>query len=125
MEIVTLSDLQKLVDHTRSGEGLEESFFFGSKRNDEIGPGFSFSDICKKYKKHQAEVKAQLGNIAFLNQKMHNWMKDEVLKKHCPPIKLVGQGSSRTAYACLGGKCLKVAMSEIGIAQSKQEAKNT
>ena len=47
---------------------------------------------------------------------MSTWLKSEYLVGKCPPIKLVGDGSSRTAYACLGGKCLKVAKSFAGIA---------
>lgn len=69
MEIVTLSDLQKLVDDGEKKNGLDESFFFGSSSHsgDELGPGFSFKDICKQYKKHQAELRQQLGDLAFLN----------------------------------------------------------
>lgn len=56
---------------------------------------------------------------------MNAWMENRYLKRLCPPIKLVGVGSSRTAYACLGGKCLKVARSERGVAQNAHEEKLT
>lgn len=51
-------------------------------------------------------------------------MRDTWLKEHVPPIKYVGEGSSRAAYACSGGKCLKVAMTDAGIDQNKQEIRN-
>lgn len=56
---------------------------------------------------------------------MYEYMNNDVLSKHCPPIELVGKGSSRTAYACIGGKCLKVAYSDAGVAQNKHEYKTT
>ncbi len=52
-------------------------------------------------------------------------MNTHVLSKHCPPIMLVGKGSSRVAYACIGGKCIKIAVNEAGVAQNKQEYKHT
>ena len=42
--------------------------------------------------------------------------KKHILKKLCPPIQFCGEGSSRAAYALAGGKCLKVAMEEKGVA---------
>lgn len=39
-------------------------------------------------------------------------------------MRYIDEGSSRAAYACSGGKCLKVAVNKAGIAQNKQEIKN-
>lgn len=127
MQVVSYSDLQKLVDPQHQ-DSLAESFFFG-RQNSEIAPGFSFKDVCKQYENHQKEILTHASQADFkqasLDEMMHSWLKDSILKKHCPPIKLVGIGSSRTVYACLGGKCLKVAQSAAGRAQNKQEAKTT
>lgn len=46
------------------------------------------------------------------------------LKKSSPPIRFVGEGSSRSAFACDGGKCLKVAMNKKGVLQNSAEVKN-
>ena len=46
------------------------------------------------------------------------------LKKNSPPIRFVGEGSSRSAFACDGGKCLKVAINKKGILQNNTEVKN-
>lgn len=40
-------------------------------------------------------------------------------------VKYVGAGSSRTAFALAGGKCLKIANSKKGVAQNKQEVLNS
>lgn len=55
----------------------------------------------------------------------YDYMNSQVLNKHCPPIVLVGKGSSRAAYACIGGKCIKIAINAAGVAQNKQEQKYT
>ena len=41
-------------------------------------------------------------------------LREDWLKKHCPPIKYIGKGSSRAAFAMGGGLCLKVACNEAG-----------
>lgn len=43
------------------------------------------------------------------------------LKPLCPPIELVGVGSSRAAFALKGGKCLKVAINMHGFSQNETE----
>ena len=51
--------------------------------------------------------------------------KSTFLKENCPPIKFIGEGSSRAAYAMEGGLCMKLAMNEAGTAQNKAEVENT
>ena len=116
MQLISLDDLKKLQDST-----LSESIV-----NDQIGPGFSFNDTCKAYANQKPKIEAKLGHEYFKNNwplPMSTWLKSSYLSGKCPPIKLVGTGSSRTAYACLGGKCLKVAYSLAGVAQNIQEQK--
>lgn len=50
-------------------------------------------------------------------EKLRNgWIKD-----HCPPIRYLGEGSSRLAMAIDGGKCLKIATNDEGIEQNANE----
>ena len=117
MQLVTLDDLKKLQTADLS-ERAEDS---------QIGPEFSFDDICYVYKTKKNDFRKSLA-VNFDSQwrrAVCNWLKTNYLEKRCPPIKLVGVGSSRIAYACLGGKCLKVAQNEAGAAQNKQEQKHT
>lgn len=51
-------------------------------------------------------------------------LKKSWLKKNAPPIEFIAEGSSRAAFRCGGGKCLKIAKNAAGIAQNKQEVKN-
>ena len=37
------------------------------------------------------------------------------IKENCPPLKYIGEGSTRIAYGINGGKCLKMAMCDEGI----------
>ena len=127
MQIVTLEDLKQLLP---DGQQMSESFFFFNNiENVQLGQDFSFKDICKTYigmKQHATELLQATGTTKKAWRGMvHDQLRDHYLKKKCPPIKLVGSGSSRTAYACLGGMCLKVAKSEAGAAQSQQELKHT
>lgn len=117
MQLVLLDDLKKLQTTQLSESGAK----------DLIGPGFSFKDVCKEYGRQKSKFQNQFGsqsNQMYCHQ-LHDWLKKDYLKGKCPPIVLVGQGSSRTAYACLGGKCLKVAKNEAGAAQNKHEQKHT
>lgn len=117
MQLISLDDLKQL-----QTTQLSESVI-----DDIIGPGFSFKDVCKEYDGQKSKLKEELRSdfVYAYRSRLHEWLKREYLKDKCPPIKLVGAGSSRTAYACLGGKCLKVAMNDAGAAQNKQEQKNT
>lgn len=58
-------------------------------------------------------------------QKRSWTFRHEVLHKLCPPIEMVGVGSSREAYACFGGRCLKLAINDAGVDQNRQEMENT
>lgn len=118
MQLITLDQLKKLAGSSSVDESL-----FDTSGSIEIGPGFKFQDICSIYDKKLKEFKTT-GHI-YLRQRLYNYMNADVLSKHCPPIELVGKGSSRTAYACIGGKCLKVAHNDAGVAQNKQEYKTT
>lgn len=119
MQLVTLEDLKKLAQ----ADSISES-----EASDNLGFGVSFKDICKKYAAEKSSLEAHTGDYYFKHNwpnMLSKWLNEKVLPPLCPPIKLVGVGSSRTAYACLGGKCLKVAHNESGIAQNKQEEKST
>lgn len=117
MQLVSLDDLKKLQTADLS-ERAEDS---------QIGPEFSFSDICYIYKTKKNDFKKSLAhNFDNRWRRMAcEWLKTNYLESRCPPIKLVGVGSSRIVYACLGGKCLKVAVNDAGAAQNKQEQKHT
>lgn len=117
MQLVLLDDLKKLQTTQLSESGAK----------DLIGPGFSFKDVCKEYSRQKSKFQSQFGSQSnqMCCHQLHDWLKKDYLKGKCPPIVLVGQGSSRTAYACLGGKCLKVAKNEAGAAQNKHEQKYT
>ena len=129
MQVVTLEDLKQLLPGGASQQ-VDESFFFkGGLEGAQLGPGLTFKDVCKAYgslKQHADDLLAATGTTEKAWRGMvHDQLRDHYLKSKCPPIKLVGSGSSRTAYACLGGMCLKVAKSEAGAAQSQQELKHT
>lgn len=88
-----------------------------------------FSKFKTAYTSAQKEFsKSKAGNAASQGL-MPDWtyrkLKQTFLKDNCPPIEYIGEGSSRAAYALDGGLCLKIAMSEAGVAQNKAEAKNT
>lgn len=73
-----------------------------------LAPKVKFNDLDHKWKKLRKKYPVYTAAyIRFVN---------DVLKPLCPPIKLIGEGSSRTAFACLGGRCLKVAKTLAGIA---------
>ena len=129
MQVVTLEDLKQLLPEG-AGQQVDESFFFkGGLEGIQLSPDLTFKDVCKAYgsmKQHADELLAATGTSKKAWRGMvHDQLRDHYLKSKCPPIKLVGSGSSRTAYACLGGMCLKVAKSEAGAAQSQQELKHT
>lgn len=129
MQVVTLDELKMLLPEGASQQ-VDESFFFkGGLESAQLGPNLSFKDICRAYssmKQHADDLLAATGTSKKAWRGIvHDQLRDHYLKSKCPPIKLVGSGSSRTAYACLGGMCLKVAKSEAGAAQSQQELKHT
>lgn len=110
MQLVTLEDLKKLAQADNISE---------SEASDNLGFGVSFKAICKKYATKKSSLEAHTGDYYFKHNwpsMLSKWLNEKVLPPLCPQIKLVGVGSSRTAYACLGGKCLKVAYNESGIA---------
>ena len=75
-----------------------------------------FKALCKKY----SDTLKQYKDVKWT----YDIFVRDVLSKY-DQIKLVGDGSSRTAFACIGGKCIKVAKFKSGIAQNAQEEKHT
>lgn len=113
MQIVTLQDLEKLAKPS-----LQEKDYV-------LASSLSFKDVCIEYNKKKKELQDDKINKNTLQFMVYNYMNANYLSKKCPPIVLIGKGSSRTAYACIGGTCLKIAQRDAGIAQNKQEAKHT
>lgn len=112
MQLVTFDELKQL----ETDSSVQEADYA-------LDMGLSFKDVCSTYSTKKKEFIKD--NSQLWRKKTYDWMKSNYLKYKCPPIKLVGVGSSRTAYACIGGKCLKVAMNDAGAAQNKQEQKYT
>lgn len=82
-----------------------------------------YDEFKREYKKTYdffAKSDATLPAEATFQILLEGW-----IKEHCPPIELIGKGSSRYAFACGGGKCLKVAYNDAGINQNKAEYENT
>ena len=75
--------------------------------DDEVADGVSFKALCKEYK----NIREQSLDVKHA----YDVFVHKVLSKY-KPIKFVGDGSSRSAFACIGGKCIKVAKYESGIA---------
>lgn len=91
---VSLEDLEKLLPGS-VGEGVESS---------DLG-GLSFKDACTIWREGlKSNVVAQTYSHFV-----------RAMASKCPPIKLVGEGSSRTAFACVGGFCMKAAKKEAGV----------
>lgn len=95
MQEISLEQLKKLLPGK-----LQES-------DNEVVDGVSFKNLCDEYRKIQVwSVSIKHAYDAFVNK---------ILSKY-EPIKFVGDGSSRSAFACIGGKCIKVAKSQAGVA---------
>lgn len=77
-----------------------------------------FKAFSEEYKRI---MKAPEGHGTF---SAYQHLKNGFLKKHCPPIEFIGEGSSRAAYALDGGLCLKIAKKPAGVAQNRVEAQN-
>ena len=112
MQAISFSDLKKLKDNSIVVE-------------DESTGIFSYDEFIKI---HHNLLKLSNNDIYIAYEKLKN--KDKSVENSgwlaakCPPIKLVGTGSSRTAFCLLGSKCLKVAINKRGSAQNKQEISN-
>lgn len=111
MQIISLEQLQELALHSTLHED----------ENDSI------ARLYDEFKKEYANIYKQIDAMGSLMPEeasykiiLEGWIKD-----HCPPIKLIGEGSSRAAFAFIGGRCLKIATNEIGYKQNNSEAKNT
>ena len=118
MQFLTIEDLKQLA--AKSSHINED--------DTPVGNGLSFNVVCRKYLDEYQECLAKLSYVSGTDaqrQLAYKRFSSNFLSQHCPPIKLVGEGSSRTAYACEGGKCLKIAQSDAGIAQNKHEFKLT
>jgi hypothetical protein len=122
MQEISLKNLKRLLP----AEQVDESLFNSAGRED-IGGGLKFKDVCDAYDRQMDRLEYENGEYGTkrLRPQAYNYMNAQVLSKHCPPIVLVGKGSSRAAYACIGGKCIKMAMNAAGVAQNRQEWKHT
>ena len=110
MQIVTLQQLKELANHQ-----ITESDLQGQKEFDEI------------VKLQNASYTSSRQNRMDEKDAMHKACCD--VKRHvhfhmCPPVRFVGEGSSRISFAIDGGLCIKVAKNPAGKAQNKVEYKN-
>ena len=78
-----------------------------------------FQEFCRKATNEYAKASSH-GNeqMDFFSNAMLRFMKDNVSQ-----IRFVGQGSSRIVYVMANNTALKLAKTEAGIAQNRQEAK--
>ena len=101
----------KIEQLRRLAGGMDESIgsWFAGRRlkYEELAPGVSFSALEKKYTEAIRKAK---GTTASASRVFSN----DTLKPLCPPIEFIGAGSSREAYACFGGRCLKLALTPAG-----------
>lgn len=75
-----------------------------------------FLDVSGKTLKEAKKIdKYNCESIAYM------MLRDGWIKDHCPPIRYLGEGSSRLAMAIDGGKCLKIATNDEGIEQNANE----
>ena len=95
MQEISLEQLKKLLPGK-----LQES-------GNTVVDGVSFKALCKEYK----NIREQSLDIKHV----YDVFVHKVLSRY-EPIKFVGDGSSRSAFACIGGKCIKVAKSQAGVA---------
>jgi len=93
MQYVTLEQLQELA---KAPDTVESKSIF------------DYSEVVSEFETYLKQSK----DIT----KAYSLLKNKYLKQHCPPIRYIAEGSSRAAYACNGGKCLKLAISNAGIA---------
>lgn len=110
MQLIPLNQLKELA---AKGKSLSEA---ESKR-------FSYDEFKREYSKTYDFITksgSEDPEQATYKILLEGWIKD-----HCPPIELIGEGSSRGAFACGDGKCLKIAMNDAGLKQNESEAKNT
>lgn len=84
---------------------------------------FSYEDFVRQWRKTFIETSELLKSEDRSLVRTCHLMR-RVLKKSSPPIRFAGEGSSRAAYVCDGGRCLKVAKSRKGVMQNRVEAKN-
>lgn len=77
---------------------------------------FSYKDFVSMTHKMLAKSRDDCPEEDVWMQLENGWIKD-----HCPPIRYLGMGSTRTALAVDGGKCLKVAMNDEGVEQMQNE----
>ena len=121
MQEISLENLKKLLPGPRMDESL-----FDSARTEDIGGGLRFKDICDAYDRQMDRLEREHGEygVDSLRPQAYEYINGR-LAGYCPPIVLAGKGSSRAAYACVGGKCVKVAVNAAGVAQNRQELKHT
>ena len=84
---------------------------------------FSYDEFKKEYASILHDM--QLAGAKFPKEAAFQTIVNGWIKDHCPPIRLIGKGSSRSAFACDDGICLKIAMNDQGVQQNKTEYENT
>lgn len=85
---------------------------------------FSFDEFVAEWSKTYAAAKKDAKRDDDAVEWTYKDLKKGWLREHKDLFKLVGEGSSRAAFAFPGGKCLKIATNKAGLAQNAQEAKN-
>lgn len=116
MQFVSKKTLEELARKTSTLSEAEQSVSY-----DEIAKQWSnmHKHVYKSFEsRHQSLIEDEI------LKETYNEMYD-VMKSYHPPIRYVGQGSSRCAYACDGGKCIKGVMNARGVKQNKVEVRNT
>lgn len=107
MQMISRDKLLKLI---KKPDGIREA---------ESGNVFLYEEFLEVSQNELEKASAQYsGDAEYITcEKLRNgWIKD-----HCPPIRFLGEGSSRLAMAIDGGKCLKIATNDEGISQNENE----
>ena len=78
---------------------------------------FSYKDLLELTDKLMKMNKSEEDPI----WETYNDLSKSWLKENCPPLKYLGEGSTRIAYGINGGKCLKLATCDEGIDQMQNE----
>ncbi len=76
----------------------------------------TWKDTAKKVKTTTDDNSRRYNSNDDTYRQIYSELKDTWLHDHKNTIKYVGEGSSRAAFALSDGTCLKIAMSEAGIA---------
>lgn len=106
MQLVPRQTLMQLM---RKPEGIEE-----------VERSFSYNDLLQLTDELMKMNKSEEDPV----WETYNDISKSWLKENCPPLKYLGEGSTRIAYGINGGKCLKLATCDEGIDQMQNEIFN-